>query len=296
MIRSMALAICIAVASPATAQQVERLYPGKAPGSEHWTHPETVRETPDGGQSFTNTRDPELITYLPDPARANGTGVIVLPGGGLRQLGTGGDTKLAIEAMRARGITVFVLKYRTLQIAPPAPGAVPPPRPSGPPSFPKLDIRNGNANPSPNDPALNEVIRLATDDGQAALRRVRARAAALKLDPGRIGMMGFSAGGGVAMGAVIENEPGAVPDFVVSLYGPSLIDVTVHPNAPPLFLAASANHGPVTEGLVALFSIWKRAGKLAELHSYEVPPFAGFRYELWGPRFFDWLAERKLVP
>ena len=62
-------------------------------------------------------------------------------------------------------------------------------------------------------------------------------------------------------------------------------------NAPPLFLATEADHGPVTDGLLALFSIWKNAGFKAELHVYEVPPFS-MKPALWGPRWFQWMGER----
>jgi len=104
-----------------------------------------------------------------------------------------------------------------------------------------------------------------------------------------------SAGGGVALGTMLAGEAGATPDFIISIFGPSLQDVAVPAKAPPLFLVTESNHGPVTDGLVALFQMWKEHGHPAELHVYEVPNFS-MRVSLWGDRLFDWLRERMILP
>jgi hypothetical protein len=62
-----------------------------------------------------------------------------------------------------------------------------------------------------------------------------------------------------------------------------------------LFLVTESNHGPVTDGLVALFQMWKDHGQPAELHAYEVPNFS-MRVGLWGDRLFDWMREQKMLP
>ncbi len=61
----------------------------------------------------------------------------------------------------------------------------------------------------------------------------------------------------------------ASPDFLVSLYGPSLQDVNVPAHAPPLFIAVGSTHFNVTNGCLALFAAWKAAGKPAEIHVYD---------------------------
>ena len=61
----------------------------------------------------------------------------------------------------------------------------------------------------------------------------------------------------------------ASPDFLVSLYGPSLQDVNVPAHAPPLFIAVGLSHFNVTNGCLALFAAWKAAGKPAEIHVYD---------------------------
>ena len=108
-------------------------------------------------------------------------------------------------------------------------------------------------------------------------------------------MIGTSAGGGVAFGTMLAGVPGVTPDFIISIFGPALQDVTVPVDAPPLFLVTESNHGPVTDGLVALFQMWKDRGEQAELHAYEVPNFS-MRVRLWGDRLFDWMREQEILP
>ncbi|HEU4650015.1 MAG TPA: alpha/beta hydrolase fold domain-containing protein [Croceibacterium sp.] len=299
MMRLCLLPICILglASTPVHAQQYSaRLYPGPAPGSESWQYDVVTRDS-DGGQSRYNTRDPRVEVFLPDADKANGAAVVMLPGGGLRVLGLGADLHDTVARFNAEGVAVIVLEYRTLQLSPAEIERASAPRPaSAPPmTFPKLEIRNANANPAPGDAALGEVLRLAIADGQEALRLARAHAAEWRIDPNRVGMIGTSAGGGVAFGAMLAGERGATPDFIVSIFGPSLQDVTVPANAPPLFLVTESNHGPVTDGLVALFQLWKEHGQQAELHAYEVPNFS-MRVRLWGNRLFDWMREQKIVP
>ena len=65
--------------------------------------------------------------------------------------------------------------------------------------------------------------------------------------------------------------------------------------APPLFLAVEAEHGAVTDGLIEAFRIWNEAYQSAELHIYQVPNFT-MTVDLWGPRLFDWMRDRAILP
>lgn len=282
-------------AHPAAAQDyVGRLYQGPPPGSADWPEPLTVHATGDGEQRF-NVSDPRIQVFLPE--KANGAAVVLLPGGGLRVLGIGQDTRDTISRFNAEGVVVALLEYRTLQLAPEEIERATAPRPTNAPpmTFPKLEIRNANANPAPGNEALNEVLRLAVMDAQQALRLLRMQAGAWHIDPARVGLFGTSAGGGVAFGTMLAGEEGATPDFIVSNYGPALQDVVVPPDAPPLFLITEAAHGPVTDGLVALFEMWKDRGEHAELHVYDVPNFS-MGVSLWGDRLFEWLRSREILP
>ena len=291
-------AACLAFlpASAASAQQhTLNLYDGLAPGSQDWSEPLVVHPT-DGGEDRYNTTQPRLQVFLPEPDKSDGAAIVMLPGGGLRVLGMGGDMHDTIALLNGEGIAVIVLEYRTLQRTREEIARATAPRPpaSGPIEFPKMEIRNANANPSPDDPVLGEVLRLATADGQAALRLVRSRASEWGIDPDRVGMFGTSAGGGVAFGAMMAGEAGATPDFIISNFGPALQDIAVPEDAPPLFLITESRHGPVTDGLVALFQMWIAERKNAELHVYDVPNFT-MTPDLWGERLLEWMQERELL-
>ncbi len=294
------MALCVVRLSHA--QTAIRLWPDGAPGSEGWSLPESVTRSPRGERVVTNVSDPTLTVFLPAPALATGAAVVIAPGGALRALAFDDEGVEVAKWLNQRGIAGFVLKYRTLQQNPTAPRRPLPGMP-GPGAAPRreLVIVKANANPAPDDAALREVLALAVGDAQAALRLVRQRAADWHVDPSRVGIMGFSAGGGVAVGAALAPKSDASPDFLVSLYGPSLQDVDVPAHAPPLFIAVGSSHFNVTNGCLALFAAWKKAGKPAEIHVYDgVSAGFGMRkrglpVDGWTDRFYDWLLERKLT-
>ncbi len=295
--------VLLTIASSAGAQAPPevRLWPGTAPGSEGWSIPEVTIRSPTGERTLSNVSDPTLTVFLPPVANATGAGVVVAPGGALRVLGWDNEGVRVAEWLTSRGIAAFVLKYRTLQM-PPASGAnAPPAAPPGAAPRPEMQIRNANANPAPDDPALTAVLHMGIADAQQALRLVRRNAAAWRVDPGRVGIMGFSAGGGVAIGAALAPRSDASPDFLVSLYGPSLLDVTVPAHAPPLFIAVGSTHFNVTNGSLALFAAWKAADRPAEIHVYDQVRAGfgmtrrGLPVDTWTDRLHEWLVARKIV-
>jgi dienelactone hydrolase len=295
----------LAIAGDAVAQAPEeiRLWPGKAPGSENWTRAEVITTSPTGDRTVSNVSDPTVTVFLPPPASATGTAIVIAPGGALRVLGWDNEGIKAAQWLNSKGIAALVLKYRTLQTMPdggrgrgaPLPGI-------GGAAGPRkeLEIRNGNANPEPDDPALREVLRMGIADAQQALRLARRNAASWRIDPARIGIMGFSAGGGIAVGTALAEQSDASPNFLVSLYGPSLQDVNVPAHAPPLFIAVGSTHFNVTNGCLALFAAWKAAGKPAEIHVYDQVSAGfgmtkrGLPVDSWNDRLLEWLAARKL--
>jgi acetyl esterase/lipase len=297
-------ALAIAGTAAAQAPQEIRLWPGRAPGSENWTVPEATTTSPAGDRTITNVSDPTVTVFLPATESATGTAVVVAPGGALRLLGWDNEGIKVAQWLNTRGIAALVLKYRTLQ-AMPGSGrgrGAPPPGGAGAAAGPRkeLEIRNGNANPEPDDPALREVLQMGIADAQQALRLARRNAAAWRIDPARVGIMGFSAGGGVAVGTALAERSDASPDFLVSLYGPSLQDVNVPAHAPPLFIAVGASHFNVTNGCLALFAAWKAAGKPAEIHVYDQVSAGfgmtkrGLPVDSWSDRLLEWLVARKL--
>ncbi len=271
------------------AQEEIRLWEGKPPGSEHWTHEQATTSSAKGILMIRNVVDPSMTVYLPEPSTSNGIAVVVCPGGAFRALSWESEGVAVARWLNQEGMAAFVLKYRLLKTEEGKMSFSMPAMPG------KLVIKNANANPDPDNEELNRVIRLAISDGQQALRLVRQGAGKWNINPSKIGIMGFSAGGGVAIGTALLDDPAAYPNFVVSLYGPSLIDVHVPANAPPLFIAVAANHKPVSMGCVALYSAWNEAGRPAELHVYSKGN-AGFGMggkglpsDSWPDLFLKWL-------
>jgi len=304
--RLTALVLCAGIAlssvAPAQAQMEIRLWPDGAPGSERWSIPESVVTSPSGDRVITNVSDPTVTVFLPEATVATGAAVLIAPGGALRVLGFDNEGVKVAEWLNERGIAAFVLKYRTLQQEPSAPrGPLPGMPPPGAGPRQELVIVNANANPAPGDAALTEVLDLAVADAQAAFRLIRDNASDWRIDPNRVGIIGFSAGGGVAVGTALAARSDASPDFLVSVYGPSLQDVNVPEHAPPLFVAVGSTHFNVTNGCLALFAAWKAAGKPAEIHVYDGVS-AGFGMtkrgqpvDGWTDRLYEWLVARELT-
>ena len=294
--------IALSSVAPVRAQTEIRLWPDGAPGSEHWSIPESVTSSPSGDRVIANVSDPTLTVFLPDASVATGAAAVIAPGGALRVLGFDNEGVKVAEWLNERGIAGFVLKYRTLQQDPSAPrGPLPGMPPPGAEPRQELVIVNANANPAPGDAALGEVLELAVADAQAAFRLIRENASDWRIDPQRVGIIGFSAGGGVAVGTALAAKSDASPDFLVSVYGPSLQDVNVPEHAPPLFIAVGSTHFNVTNGCLALFAAWKAADKPAEIHVYDGVS-AGFGMtkrgqpvDAWTDRLYEWLVARELT-
>ena len=107
-------AAAVFAASSAHAQTID-VWPGVAPGSERWTQKErTIENTPVGTVVF-NVVTPTLTAYLPERARATGTGVIVAPGGAFVALAISQEGTEVARWLQQRGIAAFVLKYRIVE-------------------------------------------------------------------------------------------------------------------------------------------------------------------------------------
>jgi acetyl esterase/lipase len=141
------------------------LWSNGAPGSEGKTAPEAVEVTPDGEHSVSGVHHPSITPYLPAKGTANGAAVIIAPGGGHYKLSIDHEGYNVARWMSAHGVAAFVLKYR-------------------------LARETGST---------YTVERDELADIQRALRTVRNRSSEWEVDPNRIGVMGFSAGGELAL-------------------------------------------------------------------------------------------------
>ncbi|MBB3346208.1 MULTISPECIES: alpha/beta hydrolase [unclassified Sphingomonas] len=226
-----------------------------------------------------NIHDPSLIPFPAPAGKRNGAAIVVLPGGGHKLLvWTNEGTKVATALNRA-GMTAFVLKYR-------------------------LANEPGSAYTVEGD---------AADDARRAIRWVRAHAAEYGIDPTRVGMMGFSAGGELVTQVADHPEPAGRPrtDAIDSLSARPDFQVLVFPGprgvpapapaiaaAPPAFLVAGSRDECCAAPTVALYEQLRRAGVSAELHMYAD---SGHAFNLdeserlsilhWPDRLYDWLAD-----
>jgi acetyl esterase/lipase len=131
---------------------------------------------------------------------------------------------------------------------------------------------------------------------------VRQRAAEWRVDPEKIGIMGFSAGGYVAVKAALRHTAETRPNFVASIYACciDIADEKVPDDAPPVFFLHAYND-PVSASSPAIFLTWKAAGKPAELHTYAAGghgfgmPRHNQPTDGWIERFGDWLRYQKLM-
>jgi acetyl esterase/lipase len=272
--RTMLLTALLFVTTGSQAQQVIPLWEKGAPGFE------ARRDEPEQHADwwYKNIHNPSLTLFLPPAGKANGTAVIVAAGGGHRELVFDPEGVEPAQFLAKQGVTAFALKYRLFR----EPGS-------------KYDAGH------------------TAEDIRRAMRTVRARAAEWNLDPSRIGVMGWSAGGEVA--AMVAYPPvagdaqaadpiervSARPDFQILIYpGPYGIPEKISADAPPLFLLGAADDEWVAGVLFDLTRKYHAAGAAIETHIYAQGKHAfnmGQRSEYvsirnWPQRLSEWLADR----
>ncbi len=196
-----------------------------------------------------------LTPFLPDPAKANGTAVIVAPGGGFRWLSMGNEGWEVAEALRARGIAAFVLKYR-LQ---PTGATLDDLRAAMNRTFAPAD---GDNRPRP--PRFDLTNQQA--DAEAAYALIVARAKEWGVDTRRLGMIGFSAGAGLTLHCTLNSKTMKLA-FIGPIYG-GMGPVEVPKDAPPMF-AAIATDDFLFRGEFGLIKSWHDAGRPVEFHLYQ---------------------------
>jgi acetyl esterase/lipase len=256
---------------PADAAGVFAIWPGSGipPGSENATgHEQTTQAGPSGTQNrmVRNVVIPTVTMYKPTAGAPEGTALIVAPGGGFRFLMVDYEGIDMAHWLVQRGITAFVLKYRVAHT---------PENDADLPTFlerfhkdlARIDLKSPN--PPKVDPEGEAARNLAEEDGRQAIRFVRRHAAEWSIDPNRIGIAGFSAGGGVVMGAVMQHDAQSRPDFAAPIYPAYRTAMPVPADAPPLFIALADDDQlvPPISG-TRLYEAWHAAGKSAELHVF----------------------------
>lgn len=235
-----------------------------------------------------NVSDPTLTVIAPDPAQANGTAVVVCPGGAFHMLAIGHEGYDVAHWLAARGVTSFILKYRLAHC--------------------KTDDPRSEWRTKPREQFQEDVaatVKLAHADANAAIAYVRQHAAQYHIAPDRIGIIGFSAGGTVTASAAMRYTPDTRPDFAAPIYlsYERVAHYGVPTDAPPLFVAAATDDEllPVSNS-VRIYDDWVAAGKSAELHIYACGGHGfGMRVnnlptDRWIERFAEWLVQQGMLP
>lgn len=249
------------------------LWANGAPGSEsRKDEPEKTE-----GGNIINVHNPSITPYLPAADKSTGVAVIICPGGGHQKLCVGHEGYALAEWFRDRGIAAFVFKYR-------------------------LSREEGSTYTLEGD-AMNDTRR--------AIRTVRTRAAEWNIQPDKIGILGFSAGGELAAYSAMKSDNGnsgssdpiekasSRPDFQALIYPGKSGTMTAEKGLPPVFIACGYGDRPdIAEGMATLYLKYKAAGVKAELHIYSEAGH-GFGYKpgktgaaaKWPDRFTEWLQD-----
>lgn len=282
-----------AAAEAGRAGETFAVWPGPPPGASVDLPPEADTTTEAGDLvagrrviRLGNVSTPTVTVYRPPAALATGTGVVICPGGGHRILAMDLEGSEVAEWLNSLGVTAFVLKYRV-----------------------------------PSRPGREHRWEAAVEDAQRAMSVVRTRAAEFGVDPTRLGILGFSAGGETAgltafldgrQYAPVDAADGASfrPDFVLLAYaagmatqdGTALRDyVTITPQSPPTFIIQAQDDFVPVQNALRLGLALKEQQVPFELHVYAE---GGHGYGLretaqpvttWHHRAAAWMKMRGLL-
>jgi acetyl esterase/lipase len=241
---------------------------------------ENLKNEPEQAQDYwvKHINDPSITAFLPAPGTGNGTAVLIAPGGGHSLLVYGAEGVEPAKFFNKLGIAAFVLKYRLGR--------------------------------EPGSPYKIEIH--ARQDAYRAMRLIRSRAAEWRVDPKRIGIVGFSAGGEVASLISYDPAPGNLssPDLVERFDGKPNFQALIYPggigvpavvpaDAPPTFMLVSNDDAGHSDVVVDLISKFRKAKVPMEAHIFQQ---GGHGYNLgsrsklasihsWPQRLADWLLD-----
>lgn len=253
------------------------LWPNGAPGFE------ARKNEPSQSQDWwvKNIHNPSITVFKPSKENDKGIGILICPGGGHRALVFNSEGRDAAVFLNSLGITAFVLKYRLAR----------------------------------EDNSPYSIEKHPKEDAQRAMRIIRSKAKEFNVNPEKLGMMGFSAGGEVVSLVTFDstkqppapNHPIdnyiAKPDFIIMIYpGPIGIPDRVSSDAPPAFLVAANNDECCSGTAIDLLVNYRKAAVPVEVHIYaqgdhafnmgKKSPFKSVK--TWPLRLEDWLNENVL--
>ncbi|MFO1476492.1 MAG: alpha/beta hydrolase [Verrucomicrobiota bacterium] len=277
-VASALLSAGILAAAAQPSPPVLHLWTNGAPGFEN------RRDEPELARDYwvRNIHNPSITVFLPPKEKANGAAVLICPGGGHRELVFNAEGVEPARFFNDLGVAAFVLKYRLA-------------REEGSPY---------------------SIDREALQDAQRALRLIRSRAPEWNLDPHRIGIMGWSAGGELVDLLVYHPAEGRAdapdpvdrvscrPDFQILIYpGPLGAPDSVPTNTPPAFMLAANDDTVPSQTIVKLLEEFRKSNVPVEVHLYAQGSHAfnmGNRSKLksihdWPNRLANWMADNRIL-
>lgn len=274
------LALLSAISLTAAEPEVIPLWPEGAPGIMAPPSKATAEfiQKRAGKSTVTNVTSPTLTVFRPE--KPNGTSVIVAPGGAYAFLSAVHEGTQVCEWLNSIGVTGILLTYRT----------------------PTRDEAEPHAKPA--------------EDARKALEIIRGKAAEWKLNPKRVGFLGFSAGGNLLAHLACDRPPTYTgseqhPDFGIMIYGGGFVDAadptklkagfSVPADAPPIFLACASDDGNNPVAATLLYLEYKKQKLSAELHLFSEGGHGfGMRdnkqpVNQWPARAAEWMGSRGLL-
>jgi acetyl esterase/lipase len=275
-----ALLFAFGALTHSAAEKIIPLYDGTPRGSETWTKPEQSKTNASGViDSVWNVINPSLTFFAPAQDKANGAAVIICPGGAFMNLAIDHEGYAVARFLAARGIASFVLKYRTVQ-------------------------RDDSESAFKSFGQAGSVAQLSLEDARNAIKHLKARAKEYAIDPEKVGMLGFSAGGLLTARIAYDYTPETRLAFAAPIYGAADIEKDgnkVPTDAPPLFLVAATDDFMFAPATATLYQSWIKAKRSAELHIYSKGGH-GFGMkkqslpsDTWCDRFADWLEAQGML-
>ncbi len=276
-----------AISSKSHAPQILRLWPGKSPGSENWTQQEmTLGNGSD--KIVRNVVNPTLTAYFPPSGKSNGTAMIVCPGGGFHVISIVNEGVDVAHYLNSLGVTAFVLQYRLTRTNA---------------AFHYVMMHRIKT-PGAMDSVLRQMTPLMIADGQEAMRIVRAHAAQWGLAPNRIGIIGFSAGGFLALNVALHNSAATMPDFVAAIYPLAPKRLAPPLKRIPLFAVCAQDDPlvPPAANCERVVHVWHAGNVPAQLMAFQKGGHGfgmkkqNLPIDAWPQRLRQWLESQGFLP
>jgi len=260
--------------------QVIPIWPAGNLAADAQSQHEVVTENAAHEHTVTNIHNPTITAYLPPQEKATGVAILVAPGGGHRFLSIDHEGYDVGKWLASIGVAGFVLKYRL--------------------------ARAENS---------HYTVEDADQDAQRAIRLIRSRAEDWHVNPAKVGILGFSAGGEVAVLAATKFDRGkpdasdaiehqsSRPDFQVLIYpGVQPANIAVTKDTPPAFMLCANDDAGPSNAIPALAQALKKVGVPVEIHIYHSGGHGfGIRprplpISSWPQRLQEWMVDSAILP